>query len=92
MATNDPRLTTRSYRALRAWVLDRDNHRCQIKGPRCTTVATTVDHIEPRAEGGAVVDPANMRAACVPCNARGGAEMTNTRRYRDSVARYVTRF
>ena len=94
MAMSDA-LTTRQYRALRQWVLDRDRHQCQVKGPTCTGVATQVDHIIARDDGGAVWDPANLRASCVPCNARGGAAITNAKRwrgYRDSVAHYVTRF
>jgi 5-methylcytosine-specific restriction endonuclease McrA len=39
-----------------------------IGGPRCTVRATQVDHIVPISEGGAMYDPANLRAACAPCN------------------------
>jgi 5-methylcytosine-specific restriction endonuclease McrA len=49
-------------------VLARDRYTCQIKGPRCKTYATEVDHVIPRAEGGSVFDMANLRAACGPCN------------------------
>jgi 5-methylcytosine-specific restriction endonuclease McrA len=37
---------------------------CQIKGPRCTFVATQVDHVIPVEAGGARYDPANLRASC----------------------------
>jgi 5-methylcytosine-specific restriction protein A len=77
VTTYDPRLNTRGYKLLRAWVLDRDRHACQIRGPRCTHVATEVDHIECRADGGDVFAPTNLRAACRPCNGWLAALRTN---------------
>lgn len=53
---------------LRRLILERDNHRCQVNGPHCTGTATHVDHIIPWETGGAPYDPANLRAACAPCN------------------------
>lgn len=40
--------------------------------PRCTcgAIATTVDHITPLAEGGARLDPNNLRPLCDPCHTR----------------------
>jgi 5-methylcytosine-specific restriction enzyme A len=73
-------LTHRDWRRLTALILARDQHTCQIRGPRCTRIATTVDHITPRTEGGAMWDPANLRAACKRCNSAGGAAITNARR------------
>jgi len=81
VTTYDWRLHTRQYRRLRQYVLDRDANVCQVRGPRCTTYATEVDHIIARADGGEVTNPANMRAACRPCNAWLAARRTNTRRY-----------
>jgi hypothetical protein len=49
-------------------VLQRDNYRCQIRGRRCLGSANEVDHIVPIVAGGAMYDPANLRAACKPCN------------------------
>lgn len=46
-------------------VLDRDGHRCQIKGERCTGRATEVDHIDDRHDH----SRANLRAACHNCHA-----------------------
>lgn len=94
MATYDRRLTSGPYRALRLAVLDRDRWTCQINGPTCTKAATEVDHIVARADGGAMWDSANLRAACRACNSRGGALITNARRarYRTGVANYVSRF
>ena len=66
-----------------------------MRGPTCTGTATTVDHIVPIAEGGDD-HPGNLRAACVPCNGRGGAALANGRRalrkYATGVAGYLTRF
>lgn len=53
---------------VRRTILARDNHTCQICLPGCTVTATTVDHIQPVALGGAWYDPDNLRAACTHCN------------------------
>ena len=58
---------------IRKQILLRDGYVCQINGPRCTKVATEVDHIVPRAAGGALYDPSNLRASCLKCN-RGRVE------------------
>jgi 5-methylcytosine-specific restriction endonuclease McrA len=92
----DPRLSTISWRRLRLLVLDRDRWQCQIRGPDCTQVATCVDHIVARADGGPCWDTTNLRAACRKCNSAGGAIRTNARRsqfgYHNTMARYDTRF
>jgi 5-methylcytosine-specific restriction endonuclease McrA len=57
------------WRKVRATILYRDRYRCHWCGGR----ASQVDHLKPRAEGGARYDPANLVAACAPCNlSRGG--------------------
>lgn len=65
-------MTRRVYRGpwprVRRSVLERDGYVCQIKGPKCTTVATHVDHIIPELAGGSWYDEANLRAACRTCN------------------------
>jgi len=38
---------------------------CEVRGPRCTVVATTADHDPPLVEGGFHL---NLRPACKPCN------------------------
>ena len=92
MTTADPRLTSRAYRQLARMVLERDAHQCQIKGPKCNRYATEVDHIIARADGGAVFDPNNLRAACRACNGYLSAKRTNERRrYRTTVALYEVR-
>ena len=55
---------------VRRAILERDGNKCQIRLPCCTTKATCVDHITPVLDGGAWYDPANLRAACAPCNNR----------------------
>jgi 5-methylcytosine-specific restriction endonuclease McrA len=55
---------------LRAVVLDRDGHRCQVPqqdGHLCGAVATTADHVVPASKGGDHT-VANLRAACWRCN------------------------
>lgn len=66
MAT-DPRRTGR-WKRVRLDVLARDGYVCMIRGPRCTRVATAVDHVIPLAHGGEPFDPLNLRAACAACN------------------------
>lgn len=59
---------TGPWRRIRATILERDNHLCQIQSPGCTKLATQVDHIVPTLQGGAWYDPANLRASCAHCN------------------------
>lgn len=55
-------------------VLDRDEHRCVLAGPRCTFEATTVDHWIPMAHGGDNRQE-NLRASCDNCNQDKGDMM-----------------
>lgn len=57
----------RAWRTLRQQILQRDGGQCQIRGPHCTGIATTVDHIHPRYLGGRDV-ASNLRASCKRCN------------------------
>jgi 5-methylcytosine-specific restriction endonuclease McrA len=66
------------YRA-RLGVLAAAGWRCQMRGPTCTGLATTVDHIVPLINGG-THDATNLRAACQACNCRGGALIVNSER------------
>ena len=92
MTTYDPRLRTPAYKALRLAVLARDGYRCQIRGPRCRGWANQVDHLIPRTDGGDVMDPANLQAACDLCNGYRSALRTHEiRRYGQAVPRYETR-
>ena len=56
------------WRKVRAKVLERDAHRCQIRGAGCLQHATEVDHILPVSMGGPWWDEDNLRAACRNCN------------------------
>lgn len=60
-----------------------------MRGPRCTVIATTVDHIIPKRLGG-TDHPSNLRAACAPCNYRGGARITNAQRRLRTAPRRAT--
>lgn len=71
-----------AWRKMRAHILDRDRYQCQMPtlvGLPCLAPASTVDHITPLAEGGAFLDPANLRAACARHNYAAGARLTNSR-------------
>jgi 5-methylcytosine-specific restriction endonuclease McrA len=79
-----PRGSTRRWRRLRALVLDRDAHRCQVPvdggtagngGRVCGAHASHVDHVLPRKHGGSD-HPSNLRAACSSCNLRRGSSTT----------------
>ena len=74
-------MTDHAYRGnwprIRAAILERDRHVCQIRGGTCTTRATHVDHIITVEQGGGN-DERNLRAACATCNiARGNRERHN---------------
>ena len=58
----------RKFQTVAKRVLARDGYECRIKGPTCTGRATVADHIVPWQEGGAWLDPQNLRAACTACN------------------------
>lgn len=66
LALGDDAVT--DWPTVRAWVLERDGHLCQICHQR---PASDVDHIWPRRLGGTDhID--NLRAACGPCNKAKG--------------------
>jgi len=72
----------RPWRRLRAQVLRRDPL-CQIRGPKCKRVSTTVDHIIPLSlRPDLAHDLRNLRGACTACNYAGGAHMTNAAKTR----------
>jgi 5-methylcytosine-specific restriction endonuclease McrA len=60
----------RRWKPLRIRILKRDMGICQIQGDRCTGTGTEADHIIGWRDGGAWFDPANLRAACKPCNSQ----------------------
>jgi 5-methylcytosine-specific restriction endonuclease McrA len=71
----------RRAQRLTAACLARDNYRCRVprNGVLCGRPASTADHIVPRDAGGPhTLD--NLRAACLSCNSRRGAEYVNAKR------------
>lgn len=72
--------STRRWRTIRAYILNRDGGRCWVCG---RMGATTVDHIVPRHLGGGDSE-GNLRAAHAECNTRYRAapsEATPSRRW-----------
>ncbi len=59
--------TTGAWRRIRAAVLDRDGHRCQVCG---STQELEVHHVLPVAAGG-TDDPSNLQTVCFDCHPRG---------------------
>lgn len=73
--------STTAWRKVRAAVLTRDNHQCQLRLPgrwrttrgawaQCLGTANCVHHVAGRARTGD--NPQWMVAACTPCNLRVG--------------------
>jgi 5-methylcytosine-specific restriction endonuclease McrA len=58
--------STRAWRRVRAAILDRDHHQCQIRAPGCTGHAEHVHHTHGRDTTGD--DPRHLVAACAHCN------------------------
>jgi 5-methylcytosine-specific restriction endonuclease McrA len=60
-----------AWRRLRAFVLRRDNFRCQLRVPGvCRGVADTVDHLDPPSLGHPQIPPPDrLTSSCRPCNA-----------------------
>jgi len=54
-----------NWPAIRTTVLHRDHHTCRIRSPRCTRLATQVDHIGDRHDHTLT----NLRATCPACHA-----------------------
>lgn len=59
----------RNWDTIRRRILERDGHRCQIRDPGCTTLATECDHIGERTDH----RPEMLRAACQPCHSHRSA-------------------
>ena len=67
-----------TWARIRAAVLNRDQHLCQINGPSCRLIATEVDHIVP----GDDHRMENLQAACSVCHrAKTQAEAAAARRH-----------
>jgi 5-methylcytosine-specific restriction protein A len=77
----------------RALVMARDNRRCQLGiAGVCTSIATEVDHIRPRAVGG-TDEMNNLRAVCRRCHISRGMDESGRApsRYSYGSSRVVTR-
>ncbi|WP_205538483.1 HNH endonuclease [Mycobacterium kyogaense] len=57
-------------------ILRRDDGSCQIRGPRCTQVATDVDHIQ----RGDNHEDRNLQAVCRPCHTQKTARESADRK------------
>lgn len=80
MTTDSHGRSGRPWRRIREQVLRRDPN-CMIRGPKCTGVSTTVDHVVPLSKAPHLAhDLNNLRGACGPCNYGGGARITNNAR------------
>jgi hypothetical protein len=75
----------RIHPILRGAVLDRDGWTCAY----CGHEATEVDHVDPRARGGAT-KPHNLVAACRLCNKTKGVRTPQEWRRDDALARLLT--
>lgn len=77
----DPR-GTRAWRKLRAQVVA-EEPTCQVRGPRCTGLSTTADHIiEVDLRPDLALERGNLRGACGPCNYGAGAAYGNRKHAR----------
>ena len=91
MSANTHGRKGRPWRTLRLQILARDPY-CQIRGPRCTYWSTQVDHRLPLSQYPELAhDPDNLQGACAACNARGGAQLTNNKRYGTPTTHYRPR-
>ena len=57
-------------------ILLRDEYKCQYCGSEFASEDLTFEHVVPRASGGQTVWE-NILTACIPCNARKGAQHVN---------------
>lgn len=64
------------WEALRQAVLERDAYTCLY----CGGIATTVDHVVPKAMGGEDRED-NCVASCSPCNLRKGSKLLERRNW-----------
>ena len=63
-----------NWPTIRAAVLHRDHNTCQLRGRRCTVIATDVDHVIP----GDDHSMSNLQAACGPCHREKSAREGGT--------------
>lgn len=60
---------------VRYYILERDNFHCRLCGHAPTpTRELRIDHMEPVAAGGSLLDPENLITLCHPCNSGKGTQ------------------
>jgi hypothetical protein len=59
----------RRFQTISKRVIERAGGLCEVKSPRCTTIASVTDHRIPWQQGGAKYAMHNLRASCKACNA-----------------------
>lgn len=69
----DPFYLSSEWRKLVARLINIRGRRCEVRGPKCSddgsgTVRLIGDHIHERKDGGAELDPANIRLTCTACH------------------------
>lgn len=62
----DPFYLSPEWRHLAAFVLQRDGGRCAVPGCETADLRVAVDHIIEIRDGGAPLDPQNLRLLCQP--------------------------
>jgi 5-methylcytosine-specific restriction protein A len=83
----DRRYNTQRWKRLRRLILQRDGGLCHVRGPNCTTIATTAHHILPSSQyTDRFFDPANLQASCGPCNHHGANVKHENRVNRQQIA------
>jgi 5-methylcytosine-specific restriction endonuclease McrA len=76
---------SQAWKNVRLSVLARDGWVCQVRqSPNCRPDLRVprnghCDHVIPVAQGGAALDPWNLRACCGPCNVWLGARLGRSR-------------
>lgn len=81
---------TPEWKAVRRFVLARDQHLCQLRLARCKGFASAVDHIVDWRDGGAWFDASNLQASCTACNTskRNSRVAARARAQRDLIGDY----
>jgi 5-methylcytosine-specific restriction endonuclease McrA len=89
MTKRDSRYGTAPWKKLRRQVLAEAGGVCEIQGPRCTGIATTVDHVVPSSQWpDGFWQRENPRASCPRCNFSGGAALAAESRRREQAKLY----
>ena len=90
----DRRYGSKEWKRLRRVVLHRDQYECLVRGPRCTSRATTVHHLKPSSQRPDLFwEPSNLIASCGPCNYGGGSSVraANERRRLEQLEEIIMR-